>query len=246
MGKPKHKIYTGTSGWHYKHWKGTFYPEGTRNEEQLDYYMKFFKTVELNNPFYHLPPPATFRNWNRKTPGGFVFSVKASRFITHVKKLKTGEEPVRHFFSSVNALGDKLGPILFQLPPRWHKNHERLAGFLSLLPQGYRYTFEFRDPTWYDGEVYDLLREHNIAFCIYELAGHLSPREITADFVYVRLHGPGENKYEGSYSKATLKKWAVQCKKWQQEGKDVYLYFDNDQLGYAAFNALELSRLLET
>ena len=150
---------------------------------------------------------------------------------------------LRKFFSGIKVLGNKLGPVLFQLPPGWKVNVERLASFLSVLPHGYRYAFEFRNPTWYTPEVYDLLSEYNCAFCIYELAGHLSPLQLTADFVYVRLHGPGA-KYEGSYTVRALQGWARRVQAWQEESLDVYVYFDNDQVGYAAFNAGKLSEII--
>jgi len=236
------KLHIGTSGWHYKHWIGTFYPDGTREADQLSLYLQSFNTVELNNSFYHLPDAKTFKNWAAVTPDDFIFSVKGSRFITHMKKLNVLKADINRFLNRVNKLGDKVGPILFQLPPRWKLNIERLEAFLSRLDDQYRYVFEFRNNTWYDEQVYDLLRQYNCAFCIYELAGHHSPEEVTADFVYIRLHGPGA-KYQGSYSTAILKKWATKCKAWQKAGKDVYIYFDNDQAGYAAFNALKLQEL---
>jgi uncharacterized protein YecE (DUF72 family) len=141
-------------------------------------------------------------------------------------------------------LSKKLGPILFQLPPGWKLNIERLHDFLKILPRAHRYAFEFRNPTWYVDDVYNMLTAFNCAFCIYELAGHLSPIMITADFVYIRLHGPGE-KYEGSYTTQALKKWASTMRQWQQQGKDVYLYFDNDQAAYAAFNAIKIKKLMD-
>ncbi len=239
----KGKIHIGTSGWHYKHWVGTFYPAGTKDAEQLAYYLKFFKTVELNNSFYHLPPPQTFKNWKKAVPGDFVFAVKGSRYISHMKKLNVEKESINIFFDSANKLQEKLGPVLFQLPPNWKINTERLAQFLRKLPKTHQYAFEFRNQTWYEEEVYALLRKYNCAFCIYELEHHLSPIITTADFVYVRLHGP-DGKYAGSYTDAKLKKWAKLCEQWQQQGKDVYVYFDNDQLGYAAFNAQTLQKFI--
>jgi uncharacterized protein YecE (DUF72 family) len=239
----KGKIHIGTSGWHYKHWKGTFYAADIKESAQFAAYLKFFSTVELNNSFYRLPTPETFENWRINTPKKFIFAVKASRFITHMKKLNFDKQSIRKFFTSVSKLQEKMGVILFQLPPRWQVNTERLKSFLSVLPSGYRYTFEFREHTWYNEEVYAILREHNCAFCIYELEYHTSPMEVTADFVYVRLHGPG-NKYQGSYSDVILQEWATRCKKWQKEGKDVFIYFDNDQEGYAAFNAIRLKELV--
>ncbi len=243
MGR-KGKIYIGTSGWHYKHWIGSFYPQGTKDADQLSYYLEFFKTVELNNSFYRLPAPETFANWRKAVPADFVFAIKGSRYITHQKKLNIEKENISIFFNSVKRLREKAGPVLFQLPPHWNVNVERFARFLKLLPKKYRFTFEFRNHSWYNDEVDELLRRYNCAFCIYELEHHLSPLKVTADFVYTRLHGPG-NKYQGSYTDTQLEKWAVQCKAWQKDGKDAYVYFDNDQLGYAAFNAKKLMELVK-
>jgi uncharacterized protein YecE (DUF72 family) len=239
----KGKIHIGTSGWHYKHWKGTYYPADIKEPEQFAYYIRHFNTVEINNSFYMLPSVKTFRAWKDAAPKGFLFAVKASRFITHMKKLKTDAASIRSFFTRAGKLEEKLGPVLFQLPPKWKINKERLAEFLSRLPKGNLYTFEFRDHSWYHKDIYELLKKYNCAFCIYELEYHLSPVEVTADFVYIRLHGPG-NKYQGSYTDATLKKWAKQCTQWQKNKKDVYVYFDNDQAGFAAFNAERLAALI--
>ncbi|HLT80808.1 MAG TPA: DUF72 domain-containing protein [Cyclobacteriaceae bacterium] len=236
----KGKVYIGTSGWHYKHWVGTFYPQATPPSKQFAYYSSIFHTVELNNPFYRLPARKTFAKWRDESPKKFLFAVKANRYITHMKKLKDVEESVDTFLSHASGLNGKLGPILFQLPPGWKINTERLADFVKLLPTNQRYAFEFRNSTWYDSEVYTTLRKVNAAFCIYELAHHTSPLEVTADFVYVRLHGPGD-KYEGRYTTRTLNLWKDRILEWQKEGKDVFIYFDNDQAGYAAFNAKKLS-----
>lgn len=238
------KIHIGTSGWHYKHWMGNFYPPEVKSKGFTDYYIHFFRTVEINNSFYKLPSFETFANWRAAVPDDFIFAVKASRYITHMKKLKEPQEGLSRLFNNINALEEKLGPILFQLPPMWKLSLERLRDLLRLLPPYYRYTFEFRHHSWYTPAVLDLLRQHNAAFCIYELEYHLSPLEVTADFVYVRLHGP-EGKYAGSYSESALQGWANQCRAWQQAGLDVYLYFDNDQLGYAAFNAMRLQQLVQ-
>jgi uncharacterized protein YecE (DUF72 family) len=180
--------------------------------------------------------------------------IKANRFITHNLKLLRPKEPLTRLFNSILALKEKLGPILFQLPPKWKVNVDRLREFLEALPVGYDYVFEFRNETWYHEEVYKLLQKYNCAFCIYELGGHLSPITITANFVYVtitanfvyvRLHGPSANKYQGSYSKPDLKKWAKRCCEWQSQKKRVYVYFDNDQEGYAALNAVTLKALVK-
>jgi uncharacterized protein YecE (DUF72 family) len=238
------KIFIGTSGWHYKHWLGTFYPAGTNVKQQFEYYTHHFDTVEINNSFYKLPPREVFEGWYKNSPKKFLFVIKANRFITHNLKLTRPEEPLARLFNSIVALKEKLGPILFQLPPKWKVNTERLKEFLKALPAGYEYVFEFRNETWYNEEVYKLLKKYKCAFCIYELAGHTSPIIVTANIVYVRLHGPSPNKYQGSYTRSTLKKWAKQCIKWQSERKKVYVYFDNDQEGYAAFNALTLKELI--
>src|SRR5688572_15404792 len=222
----KGKLYIGTSGWHYKHWIGKFYPADLKPVEQLDYYLTFFDTVEINNSFYRLPTRETFLKWHRDTPSKFLFSVKASRYITHMKKLNESEDALEVFLSNAEALAEKLGTVLFQLPPGWKVNLERFDNFLGVLPRGERFVFEFRNYSWYTTEIYRLLQKYNCAFCIYELGGHESPKEVTADFVYVRLHGPG-NKYQGSYNNDRLKKWAEHLLQWSEDGKDVYIYFDN-------------------
>jgi uncharacterized protein YecE (DUF72 family) len=240
----KANIYIGTSGWHYKHWKGTFYPAEIKDAGQFSYYRRYFKTVEINNSFYMLPDARIFSAWAKAAPAGFIFSVKASRFITHMKKLKTDKNSIRIFFTHALKLGRKLGPILFQLPPGWKMNAARFAEFATNLPKGIRYAFEFREHSWYNEEIYAVLRKHNFAFCIYELANHVSPLQVTANFVYIRLHGPGD-KYQGSYTDKSLKKWATLCVDWKKEKKDVFIYFDNDQEGYAAYNAQRLSSLVD-
>ncbi|MGV3539277.1 MAG: DUF72 domain-containing protein [Rufibacter sp.] len=240
----KGTIYIGTSGWHYPYWKGNFYPAGMASKDFTNYYIKFLNTVEINNSFYRLPTAEMFAVWRASVPDDFLFAVKASRYITHMKKLKEPQQGLAQFLGNAQALEEKLGPILFQLPPAWKVNIERFHDFLQALPPYHRYTFEFREPTWYHPEIYDLLRKHNHAFCIYELAGHMSPLEVTADFVYVRLYGPTLNKYQGSYPDSAMQWWASTCHTWAEEGKDVYVYFDNDQNGYAAFNAITLQEMV--
>jgi uncharacterized protein YecE (DUF72 family) len=239
----KGKLYIGTSGWHYKHWTGTFYPEDTKEKDQFEVYAKSFKTVEINNSFYQLPSIKTFNNWRKKSPADFIFSVKASRYFTHMKKLIRDDDALDKFLRHAEKLEDKLGPILFQLPPRWKVNTERLQSFVSALPKEHLYTFEFRNKTWHNEGVYQVLEKYKCAFCIFELDRFVSPLKETADFVYVRLHGP-EGKYQGSYSSATLKKWKERCLQWKKNKKDVYVYFDNDEKGYAAFNAQQLLQLV--
>lgn len=237
------KIYVGTSGWNYRHWKGNFYPEHLKQKEWLKFYSQRLDTVEINNSFYRLPDTNTFASWARNTPEKFIFSVKGSRYITHMKKLNDPEQSIKKLFTRIKYLKEKLGPILFQLPPHWKFNKERLEKFLKALPKDYRYTFEFREKSWWNHEALELLVEYNAAFCIYELAGTITPKEITADFVYIRLHGPGD-KYQGDYSKNELTGWAEAISSWQRKNKDIYVYFDNDDSGYSIKNAQELQNML--
>jgi len=237
-------IYIGTSGWHYPHWVGPFYPRNMGREEFLPYYVRHFSTVEINNTFYHLPSASTLENWLAETPQDFLFACKASRFITHMKKLKDPEKSITRFFQTVTVLDSKLGPILFQLPPRWKINVPRLEEFLKTLPKLFRYAFEFRDASWFTQPVYDVLSKYEAAFCLYHLAGQWSPEIGTTDYVYIRLHGPGE-AYQGKYDAQTLRTWANKCQKWAQSGKDVYCYFDNDEKGFSVINALTLKRMIK-
>ncbi len=239
----KSPIHIGTSGWHYAHWQGTFYPADTQPADFLAYYKQQFRTVEINNSFYHLPEKKTFKAWRDGTPADFIFAVKASRYITHMKKLSDPKPSVRKFFSRVEALGGKCGPILFQLPPRWHANAERLDDFLNALPSGHRYAFEFRDETWFSSAINEILEKYNAAFCIHDLAGVTSPLTVTADFVYLRFHGP-DGPYQGSYSAKQLKYWANAIRQWRREGRAVYCYFDNDEQGFAPKNALALKKMV--
>jgi uncharacterized protein YecE (DUF72 family) len=235
-------LHVGTSSWHYDHWQGPFYPENLPSKERLTYYAGHLATVEINNSFYQLPEAETLRNWRAGTPQGFLFAVKASRYITHMKKLKDPDEPVANFLGRMDKLSDKLGPILFQLPPNWNLNLGRLRSFLQILPDGYRFAFEFRDSSWFDEQVYEMLAAHNAAFCIFDLAGGVAPRQVTADWVYVRLHGPGD-AYQGKYDVETLAGWMGAFSTWIRQGKDVYCFFDNDEAGYAVQNALALQAM---
>ncbi len=242
MTKPKY-VHIGTSGWHYGHWKGPFYPRFTASKDFLKYYCQKFHTTEINNSFYKLPESPTLKAWKDAVPPNFIFAAKASRYITHMKKLKDPEESLAKFMERITELGEKLGPILFQLPPRWSFNAERLRAFLAALPEKFRYALEFRDPRWINDETFQALADRGAAFCIYDIAGYLSPKEVTADFVYLRLHGP-DGAYAGSYDRQTLAGWAGAISGWTGQGKDVFCYFDNDQAGYAAQNALELQEML--
>lgn len=236
-------IHIGTAGWSYDHWQGVFYPAHMPASHRLEYYAQQLRCVEVNSSFYHLPDRQTLQHWFDSTPDHFRFAVKASRYITHMKKLRDPEKTVPPLLDRLATLGNKLGPVLFQLPPHWHFNAERLEGFLAVLRPGIRYAFEFRDHSWLNEQSYDLLSRHAAAFCIYELDGFLSPRPVTGDFVYVRLHGP-DGAYQGSYDEHTLARWADVFSGWARTGKRVYCYFDNDQCGYAVQNALRLQAML--
>jgi uncharacterized protein YecE (DUF72 family) len=240
--KSVERIHIGTSGWHYSHWQGVFYPEEMAKKEFLKYYADHFQTVEINNSFYQLPKKETLTSWRNSVPSGFIFTVKASRYITHMKKLKDPSEPLHTLLETVEVLGDKLGPILFQLPPRWQFNPQRFDNFLDSLPANHRYAFEFRDPRWFNTSAYEMMSKHRAAFCIYELAGLLSPKEVTADFIYIRLHGPGE-AYQGEYDTDALAGWAGAFYTWAKQGKEIFCYFDNDEAGYAAQDALRLQKM---
>ncbi len=237
-------IRIGTSGYHYRHWRGPFYPAKTPASKMLNFYCKHFDSLELNNSFYRLPTKSTFDDWGRITPPNFVFAVKASRFLTHIKKLKDPENALHNLLPRTAHLGHKLGPILFQLPPQWKVNAERLEKFLEILPRDNRYTFEFRELTWITPEIDKLLARFNAAFCIYELAGYCSPLTVTADFAYVRLHGPGKRKYRGSYNDSRLRQWSKRIGEWARTLNAIYVYFDNDQAGYAVRNALAFKKIV--
>lgn len=243
MGKQDENIHIGTSGWSYDHWKGPFYPGDLPGNRMLDYYTRHFHSVEINSSFYRLPEKKILQHWYDSTPRDFLFTAKASRYITHMKKLREPKKTVPVFLDRISILGDKLGPILFQLPPHWHFNAGRLRSFLESLSTEFRYAFEFRDRSWLNPHTYELLSRHAMSFCLYELEGFITPEISTTDFVYVRLHGPGD-AYQGSYRRKTLCARAETFTEWVREGKTVWCYFDNDQCGYAARNADQLQGIL--
>jgi uncharacterized protein YecE (DUF72 family) len=237
------QIHIGTSGWHYAHWRGLFYLRDLPVKKFLEYYTASFSPVEINNTFYHLPKKETMANWRGTAPEGFFFAIKASRFITHMKKLKNPEKSLAPFLEGVEILGEKPGPILLQLPPRWGFQTARLEAFLRALPAHHRFAFEFRDPGWLNPAAYELLARWKTAFCIYDFAGRQSPEVVTADFIYPRFHGP-EGAYQGQYSSPALTRWAERVLDWAREGKEIFCYFDNDEAGYAAADALRLKNLV--
>lgn len=236
-------IYIGTSGWGHDHWRGPFYPREISGKHLFDYYSARFNTVEINNSFYRLPTEATVDAWRDAAPDGFVFSMKASQYLTHKKRLINPERYLPRMIDVAKRLGAKLGPLLFQLPPSFHRKDERLQGLFEVLPPDLRYAVEFRDASWFDEAVRDLLSSRGVAFCIFEFGDLISPQWVTADFVYVRMHGP-VGPYLGSYSRQRLEQWAARIASWDKQGKDVFLYFNNDESGYAPHNAVELRALL--
>ena len=235
-------IRIGCSGWQYTHWRGDFYPAELPQPQWLTYYAQRFDTVEINNTFYRLPEAATFASWGRRAPRGFVFAVKASRYLTHMKKLKDPADPIRLFFTRARRLEHALGPVLYQLPPRWPVNLERLETFLKALPRTRQHTIEFREPSWYNGDVYRLLERHKVTLCLHDMAGSASEKLAIGPFVYVRFHGT--QKYSGSYTDKTLDAWANWLAARVAEGRPIYAYFNNDTGGHAPRDAIRLRTAL--
>ncbi len=238
------EVRVGTSGWIYKHWREVVYPVGLPVRRWLAYYTGLFDTVEVNNSFYRLPSEDTFRGWAGQVPPGFLFAIKASRFLTHMKKLKDPEQPLANVLGHASALGPHLGPVLYQLPPGWHVNLDRLRHFLAILPAGFTHVLEFRDPSWYVPEVRVALAEHGVGFCLHDLRNQPSPDWVTGPAVYVRFHGPTARAYAGRYGREQLKSWAGRIDGWRRAGHAVYAYFNNDDAGHAVANARELRALL--
>ena len=236
-------IRVGTSGWSYAHWRSVFYPEDLPSRKWLQYYCRYFDTVEINNTFYNLPTDPALEKWRREAPSGFVFSVKANRFITHMKKLKDVDDSTSVFLERLNTLKGCLGPVLFQLPPGLKLNTARLRAFLGALPRRKRYVVEFRNPTWLDDETFDILRKRRVAFCIHDLLDEPCPHHVTAAFAYYRFHGHN-TKYGGLYPKRVLNQHAEEMASILGSGKDVYVYFNNDAFGYALKNAVALRKLV--
>lgn len=231
----------GTSGYQYDHWVGPFYPKGLPKRSWFAYYAEQFRTVEINNTFYSLPKPATFARWRDAAPAGFLFALKFSRYGSHLKRLKDPEATINHFLDAACSLGDTLGPVLIQLPPRWHADPDRLNAFLATAPREIRWAMEFRDDTWLCDEVFAVLREHGAALCVHDmLPGH--PWITTADWVYMRFHG---DRYAGSYSDATLADAAAWLAEQRRAGRDGFAFFNNDEAGKAVTDAMRLTALLK-
>jgi uncharacterized protein YecE (DUF72 family) len=234
-------VRVGCSGWQYRHWRGNLYPADLPLKSWFEHYASVFDTVEINNSFYRLPEASTFAAWSARAPRGFLFAVKASRFLTHMKKLKEPEDPLDRFFRRARSLGRHLGPVLYQLPPGWKLDLGRLEYFLMSLPRDVAQVIEFRDTTWYAPEVYALLERHRVSLCLHDMPGSATGRLRVGPCVYVRFHG-ASGRYNGSYPDDRLADWAQWLEEQARTGIDVYAYFNNDVGGHAPRNALVLRR----
>ena len=236
MAEPALRI--GTSGWNYQHWRGIFYPRDLPSARWLSYYAAHFDTVEINFSFYRLPTRENFATWREEVPPGFLFVTKGNRFVTHLKRLRDPAEPVKRFFDSAAGLGDSAGPILWQLPPHFHRDVERLATFLATLPRDYDHAFEFRHDSWYDEAVYHTLAAHDAALCQADRGGGHTPLVRTASWVYVRFHGGVGDGWR--YTDEQLAEWAERIAAYRAADAPVYAYFNNDPHGHAIADAQRL------
>ena len=233
----------GCSGWSYQHWKGDFYPPGMPQSRWFDYYAEQFDTVELNNSFYRLPSERAVAAWKTAAPAGFCFSVKASRFITHYRRLLNASNSVKLFFDRMDPLGDRLGPVLYQFPANFPRDDDRLEAFLALLPRKHMHVFEFRHKSWWNDDVFALLRHHRAGFCIYHMGRESTPLVATCPDAYVRFHGPTGSSQRG-YSDRQLRDWAKRIGG-VGGAKRAWVYFNNDVGGHAPRNAHTLKRIVE-
>jgi uncharacterized protein YecE (DUF72 family) len=230
------RIWIGCSGWNYRHWRGLFYPEGLPQRRWFEFYAEHFDTVEINNSFYRLPKAETFGKWREAAPPDFCYAVKANRFLTQAKKLKDCAEPLARMMAPFRALGDRLGPILYQLPPRFRINLERLEEFLALLPKDVVNVFEFREPSWHSEETFAMLDRHGASFCVHDMPGSASERRAVGPVAYVRFHGCG-GKYWGRYPDEVLRDWTDWIVAQARGGRPVWCYFNNDIHGHAIDDA---------
>ncbi len=242
MKEKTRRVYIGTSGWNYNHWKGVLYPEDSPANRWFYYYKEHFDTVEINNSFYRLPTEHAFKNWQKQAPADFIYAVKASRYITHMKKLKDPRISLRKFLSRIKYLKRNLGPVLYQLPPWWRCDPFRLQHFLKQLPKDRIHVFEFRNDSWLTKDVFGLLEAHGASFCIHDMPYVSCPRIVTGKIAYIRFHGASA-QYSGGYPHKTLRKWA----RWitdRAKKVDVYVYFNNDAEGHAVRDALRLKKMV--
>jgi uncharacterized protein YecE (DUF72 family) len=236
-------VHIGCSGWVYKHWRGILYPEGLPQTRWFDRYAQEFDTVEINNSFYRLPSGDTFEKWRDQAPPGFCYAVKANRFLTQAKKLKDCEEPLERMMGAVRRLGDRLGPMLYQLPPNLRINLERLESFLQIAPKDVANVFEFREKSWYVPETFALLDRYGASVCAHDMPGSASERVAVGPIAYVRLHG-GEGKYWGRYSDERLLAWTDWIVAQVRGGRSAWCYFNNDIHGHAIHDAQTLKSMV--
>jgi uncharacterized protein YecE (DUF72 family) len=250
----RQQVRVGCSGWQYRHWGTSFYPQGVPQSRWFAHYATVFDTVEINNSFYRLPSADTFAKWRDLAPPRFLYAVKASRFLTHMKKLKDPDDPLIRLFENVRELGPRLGPVLYQLPPNFGINLERLEGFLSAIRSAARKTglgmrshhvVEFRDPSWYDERVFELLSRYGVAMCLHDMQGSATERRAIGPCAYVRFH-QGTSKYSGRYDDRRLDAWAEWLVERIAEGLDVFAYFNNDTGGHAPRDAVRLRDRIDT
>ena len=241
------EAWVGTSGWSYKHWQGRFYPEKVLGTKQLPFFAEHFRTVEINYSYYQLPTRTVFEGWRARSPAGFVFAVKASRYLTHMRKLREPEEPLQRLLERAGGLEEKLGPILFQFPRTWDRDLPRLSSFFEALHAhpGQRYAFEFRHDSWLCPEVYRLLKAENAALCLPIGWGVPLDVQVTADWTYVRFHA---GQHGIGFSDAELRPWADRIRGYLAQGVDSFVYFNNDQIEHdqpqAIVNAKRLVEML--
>jgi uncharacterized protein YecE (DUF72 family) len=236
-------IRIGTSGWEYAHWAGDLYPRDLPKDRWLEHYAQLFETVELNATFYRLPEATTFATWARRVPPGFRFAVKASRYLTHVRRLHEPDEALERLWSRARRLGRRLGPVLYQLPPRWNPNLGRLDAFLAALPDAPQ-AIEFRDQGWYVDAVMERLRRAEVGLCLHDMAGSTTGTTAVGPLVYIRFHGSGR-RYGGRYSRQRLAAWADRIVAWSEAGRPVWVYFNNDIGGHAFRDADRLRDMVD-
>ena len=237
-------IHIGCSGWMYREWRGIFYPDGLPQKRWFERYAQEFETVEINASFYRMPLASTFEKWREKAPPAFHYAVKVNRFITHMKKLCDCRNEIERFIELVRPLGDKLGPLLYQLPPSLHEDRQRLETFLGWLPNDLRHVVEFRHRSWYDEEILALLDRHGVGFVVHDLKGLNSPAWASGRTAYVRFHGSG-GKYRGRYSNEALSHWTNWCIDQAKLGRTVWCYFNNDIGGHAIKDARTLKSMVD-
>jgi uncharacterized protein YecE (DUF72 family) len=242
MGRARVRI--GCSGWQYRHWRGSFYPADLPVDRWLDHYAREFDTVELNNSFYRLPEADAFAAWGRRVPSGFTFAVKASRYLTHLKRLREPRDPLDRFWSRATRLGVHLGPVLYQLPPRWNRDAERLEAFLAAAPSDRAQAIEFRDSDWYHPATFAALERAGVALCLHDMAGSRTEPRPVGPIVYLRFHGSGA-RYGGRYSPQALSAWADRLAGWADGGLPCWVYFNNDVGGHAPRDAARLREMVE-